>query len=140
MENTNRAIKRILERTVNKNRKEMVDKLDDALWPFRTTYKTPIGSTPFRIVYGKACHLPIELDEFWTDAYKHSHSYKERTKCWNYLKIMDKEFQEGEEVLVFNSRFKLFPGKLRTKWYRPYTVSKVYPYGTVEVLGDKELA
>ncbi|GKC17056.1 hypothetical protein Tco_1013838 [Tanacetum coccineum] len=51
------------------------------------------------------------------------------------LKLMDKEFQEGEEVLVFNSRLKLFPGKLRTRWYGPYTVSKVYPYGTVEVLG-----
>ncbi|GJT14295.1 reverse transcriptase domain-containing protein [Tanacetum coccineum] len=61
-ENTNRAIKRILERTVNENRKEWSDKLDDALWTFRTAYKTPIGSTPFRIIYGKACHLPIELE------------------------------------------------------------------------------
>ncbi|GKE50360.1 hypothetical protein Tco_1481618, partial [Tanacetum coccineum] len=129
-----------------------------------TAYKTPISSTPFRIVYGKACHLPIELehkvywvlkninldldaagkhrflqlnqlDEFWTDAYEHSRAYKERTKRWHDSKIIDKEFQEGEEVLVFNSRLKLFPRKLRTKWYGPYTVSKVYPYGSVEVLG-----
>ncbi|GJR81918.1 reverse transcriptase domain-containing protein [Tanacetum coccineum] len=64
----------------------------------------------------------------------HSRAYKERTKRWHDSKIMDKEFQEGEEVLVFNSRLKLFPGKLRTRWYGPYTVSKVYPYGTVEVL------
>ncbi|GKB45843.1 reverse transcriptase domain-containing protein [Tanacetum coccineum] len=66
-ENTNRAIKRILERTVNGIRKEWADKLDDALWAFRTAYKTPIGSTPFRIVYGKACHLPIELEHkaYW---------------------------------------------------------------------------
>ncbi|GJU98128.1 reverse transcriptase domain-containing protein [Tanacetum coccineum] len=65
--NTNRAIKRILERTVNENRKEWADKLDDALWAFRTAYKTPIGSTPFKIVYGKACHLPIELEHkaYW---------------------------------------------------------------------------
>ncbi|GJX12507.1 putative nucleotidyltransferase, ribonuclease H [Tanacetum coccineum] len=55
-ENTNRAIKRILEKTLNGNIKEWADKLDDALWAFRTAYKTPIGSTPFRIVYGKACH------------------------------------------------------------------------------------
>ncbi|GKA10992.1 reverse transcriptase domain-containing protein [Tanacetum coccineum] len=163
-ENTNRAIKRILERTVNENRKEWADKLDDALWAFMTAYKTPISSTPFRIVYGKVCHLLIELehkaywalknvnldldaagnyrflqlnqlDEFWTDAYGHSQEYKERTKRWHDSKIMDKEFQEGEEVLVFNSRLKLFPGKLRTRWYGPYTVRKVYPYGTVEVLG-----
>ncbi|GJR19596.1 reverse transcriptase domain-containing protein [Tanacetum coccineum] len=66
-ENTNRAIKRILERTVNGNRKEWADKLDDALRAFRTAYKTSIGSTPFRIVYGKACHLPIELEHkaYW---------------------------------------------------------------------------
>nr|GEU86002.1 DNA-directed DNA polymerase [Tanacetum cinerariifolium] len=65
--NTNRAIKRILERTVNGNRKEWADKLDDALWVFRTTYKTPIGSTPFRIFYEKACHLPLEMEHkaYW---------------------------------------------------------------------------
>ncbi|GJZ36467.1 reverse transcriptase domain-containing protein [Tanacetum coccineum] len=75
-----------------------------------------------------------QLDEFRTDAYEHSRAYKERTKRWHDSKIMDKEFQERKEVLVFNSRLKLFPGKLRTRWYGPYTVSKVYPYGTVEVL------
>ncbi|GJU76112.1 putative reverse transcriptase domain-containing protein [Tanacetum coccineum] len=80
-ENTNRAIKRILERIVNRNRKEWADKLDDALWALRTAYKTPIGSTSFRI----------------TDAYEHSRAYKERTKRWHDSKIMDKEFQEGEE-------------------------------------------
>ncbi|GJT28871.1 reverse transcriptase domain-containing protein [Tanacetum coccineum] len=106
--------------------KEWADKLDDALWAFRTTYKIPIGSTPFRIVYEKACHLPIELehkaywalkninldldvagkhrflqlnqlDEFRTEAYEHSRASKERTKRWHDPKIMDKEFQEGEE-------------------------------------------
>nr|GEZ57467.1 hypothetical protein [Tanacetum cinerariifolium] len=61
-ENTNRTIKRILERTVNENRKEWVDKLDDELWAFRTAYKAPIGSTPFRIVYGKAYHLLLEME------------------------------------------------------------------------------
>ncbi|GJU59835.1 reverse transcriptase domain-containing protein [Tanacetum coccineum] len=60
-ENTNRAIKCILERTVNENRKEWEDKLDDALWAFRIAYKALIGSTPFRIVYGKACHLSLEM-------------------------------------------------------------------------------
>ncbi|GJU39620.1 reverse transcriptase domain-containing protein [Tanacetum coccineum] len=128
-ENTNRAIKRILERTVNGNRKEWADKLDDALWAFRTAYKTPIDAA------GKRRFLQLnQLNEFRSDAYEHSRAYKEKTKRWHDSKIMDKEFQEGKEVLVFNSRLKLFPGKLRTRWYGPYTVSKVYPYGTVEVL------
>jgi transposase len=56
---TNRGIKRILERTVGINRKEWPEKLDDALWAFRTAYKTPIGTTPFKLVYGNACHFPV---------------------------------------------------------------------------------
>ncbi|GJY28130.1 reverse transcriptase domain-containing protein [Tanacetum coccineum] len=163
-ESTNRAIKCILERTVNGNRKEWVDKLDDALWAFKTAYKSPIVSTPFRIVYGKACHLPIEMKHkaYWAlknvnldldttgkhrylqlnklaklrnEAYEHSRAYKERTKRWHDAKIMDKEFYEGEEVLIFNFRLKIFTGKLKTRWYGPYTIKKVFPYGTVKVRG-----
>ncbi|GJW99739.1 reverse transcriptase domain-containing protein [Tanacetum coccineum] len=62
VEVSNRGLKRILERTVGKNRASWSDKLDDALWAFRTAYKTPIGCTPYKLVYGKACHLPIELE------------------------------------------------------------------------------
>ncbi|GJZ78977.1 reverse transcriptase domain-containing protein [Tanacetum coccineum] len=60
---SNRGLKRILERTVGENRASWSDKLDDALWAFRTTFKTPIGCTPYKMVYGKACHLPIELEQ-----------------------------------------------------------------------------
>ncbi|GJT25532.1 reverse transcriptase domain-containing protein [Tanacetum coccineum] len=59
---TNRAIKRILERSVGYNPKNWSKKLDDALWVFRTAYKTPTGCTPFRLVYEKACHLPVEIE------------------------------------------------------------------------------
>ncbi|GJV55302.1 reverse transcriptase domain-containing protein [Tanacetum coccineum] len=62
VEISNRGLKRILERTVGENRASWSDKLDDALWAFRTAYKTPIGCTPYKLVYGKACHLPIELE------------------------------------------------------------------------------
>ncbi|GJU41262.1 reverse transcriptase domain-containing protein [Tanacetum coccineum] len=67
VEVSNRGLKRILERTVGENRASWSDKLDDALWAFRTTYKTPIGCTPYKLVYGKACHLPIELEHkaYW---------------------------------------------------------------------------
>ncbi|GJZ76562.1 reverse transcriptase domain-containing protein [Tanacetum coccineum] len=62
VEVSNRGLKRILERTMGENRASWSDKLDDALWAFRTAYKTPIGCTPYKLVYGKACHLPIELE------------------------------------------------------------------------------
>ncbi|GJX34966.1 reverse transcriptase domain-containing protein [Tanacetum coccineum] len=115
--NTNHAIKLILERTVNRNRKEWTYKLNDALWVFRTAYKSPIGRENRFLQLSK-------LTELRNEAYEHSRAYKERTKRWHDAKILDKEFQEGEEVLVFISRLKLFPGKLRTRWYGPYTVSK----------------
>ncbi|GJR44557.1 reverse transcriptase domain-containing protein [Tanacetum coccineum] len=109
VKNTNHAIKRILEKTIRSNRKEWSHKLEDALWAFRTAFKTPLGTTLFRIIYGKACHLLVELenkayweikncnmdltkaganwflqvndlDEMRLDAYKSSIPYKERTK------------------------------------------------------------
>nr|GEU69112.1 reverse transcriptase domain-containing protein [Tanacetum cinerariifolium] len=68
----NRSLKRILKRTVRENCASWSDKLADALWAFRTTYKTPIECTPYKLVYGKACHLPIELEHkaYW--ALKHA--------------------------------------------------------------------
>nr|GEX81772.1 hypothetical protein [Tanacetum cinerariifolium] len=72
VEVSNRGLKRILERTVGENRASWSDKLDDALWAFRIAFKTPIGYTPYKLVYGKACHLPIELEHkaYW--ALKHA--------------------------------------------------------------------
>nr|GFA76307.1 hypothetical protein [Tanacetum cinerariifolium] len=67
VEVTNRRLKRILKRTVGENRASWSDKLEDALWAFRTAFKTSIGCTPYRLVYGKACHLPLELEHkaYW---------------------------------------------------------------------------
>ncbi|GJV46918.1 reverse transcriptase domain-containing protein [Tanacetum coccineum] len=72
VEVSNRGLKRILERTVGENRASWSDKLDDTLWAFRTAFKTPIGCTPYKLVYGKSCHLPIELEHkaYW--ALKHA--------------------------------------------------------------------
>nr|GEX31782.1 reverse transcriptase domain-containing protein [Tanacetum cinerariifolium] len=71
LEVSNRGLKRILERTVGENRASWSEKLEDALWAFRTAYKTSIGCTPYKLVYGKSCHLPIELEHkaYW--ALKH---------------------------------------------------------------------
>ncbi|XP_076951360.1 uncharacterized protein LOC143624677 [Bidens hawaiensis] len=164
VENANRGVKRILEKTVGKNRKDWSDKLDDALWAFRTAFKMPIGTTPFRMVYGKACHLPVELEHraYWAlrsvnldltqaaknrylqiheveelrdEAYARSWSYKERTKALHDRKLRKvKEFKCGDRVLVYNSRLKLFPGKLRLIWVGPYTVKAAFPHSAVELV------
>ncbi|GJT90398.1 reverse transcriptase domain-containing protein [Tanacetum coccineum] len=67
VENTNRALKRILEKTVKDNPTIWSRKLDDALWVFCTTYKTPTGTTPYKLIYGKNCHLPFEIEHraYW---------------------------------------------------------------------------
>nr|GEV74350.1 hypothetical protein [Tanacetum cinerariifolium] len=71
VEVSNHDLNRILERTVGQNRASWSEKLKDALWAFRTAYKTPIRCTPYKLVYGKSCHLPIELEHkaYW--ALKH---------------------------------------------------------------------
>ncbi|GJV62427.1 reverse transcriptase domain-containing protein [Tanacetum coccineum] len=163
VEVSNRGLKRILERTVGENRASWSDKLDDALWAFRTAYKTPIGCTPYKLVYGKACHLPIELEHkaYWAlkhtnfdiktagdhrkvqlnelnelrdHAYENSLIYKEKTKRIHDSKIKNRRrFHDRDRVLLFNSRLKIFSGKLKTRWSGPFTVTQVFPYGTVEL-------
>ena len=59
---SNRQIKQILEKTVNRNRKDCADKLIDALWTYRTVFKTLLGMSPYRVVYGNPCHLLVELE------------------------------------------------------------------------------
>ncbi|GKB29185.1 reverse transcriptase domain-containing protein [Tanacetum coccineum] len=135
-------------------RKEWSHKLDDALWAIRRAFKTPLGTTPFRIIYGKACHLPVklehkaywaiktcnmdltkakanrflqinELDELRLDAYESSVSYKERTKRWHDKRIKaPTKYEKGDTVFLFNSCLRLFLGKMKLRWYGPFAVSK----------------
>nr|GEV88852.1 reverse transcriptase domain-containing protein [Tanacetum cinerariifolium] len=131
----NHSLKRILERTVGENRASWSEKLDDALWAaFRTTYKTPIGCTPYKLVYGKSCHLPIELEHKILDqAYENSLIYKEKTKKLHDSKIKNCIFNVGDRVLLFNSHLKIFSRKLKTHWSGPFTITQVFPYGTIEL-------
>nr|GEZ35692.1 reverse transcriptase domain-containing protein [Tanacetum cinerariifolium] len=118
--------------------------------------------TPYKLVYGKACHLPIELEhkaylalkhcnydlltagdhrkvqlnelnELHDQAYENSLIYKEKPKRIHDSKIKDRIFNVGNRVLLFNSRLKIFSGKLKTHWTGPFTVTEVFSYGTVEL-------
>nr|GEU76111.1 DNA-directed DNA polymerase [Tanacetum cinerariifolium] len=136
VEVTNHGLKRILERTIGQNRASWSDKLDDALWAFRTAYKTTIECTPYKLVYGKACHLQIELEHkaYW--ALKQTNfdlSIAGKMKRIHDSKIKNRVFNVGDQVLLFNSRLKIFSGKLNSRWSRPFTIAKVFPYGTVEL-------
>ncbi|GKC21447.1 reverse transcriptase domain-containing protein [Tanacetum coccineum] len=136
---------KVMSKTVGENRTSWSEKLDDALWAFRTAFKTPIGCTPYKLVYGKSCHLPIELEHkaYWAlkhanfdlktagdhrklqvnelnelrdQAYENSLIYKERTKKLYDSKIKNCIFNVGDRVLLFNSHFKIFSRKFKTRW------------------------
>nr|GEW00822.1 reverse transcriptase domain-containing protein [Tanacetum cinerariifolium] len=130
VEVSNRGLKRILERTVGENRASWSEKLDDALWAFRTTYKTPIGRTP----YNDHRKLQLnELNELRDQAYENSFTYKEKMKKLHDSKIKNHIFNVGDRVLLFNSRLKIFSGKLKTRCSGPFTITQVFPYGTIEL-------
>ncbi|GKD33372.1 reverse transcriptase domain-containing protein [Tanacetum coccineum] len=140
VENNNRAIKQILEKTIENNRKEWSHKLDDALWAFRTAFKIPLGTTLFRIIYaGANKFLQInKLDELRLDAYESSISYKERTKRWHNKWIKTPtDYEKRDKVLLFNYCLRLFAGKLKSRWYGPFTVSRDIKGGAFELCDEE---
>nr|GEU31938.1 reverse transcriptase domain-containing protein [Tanacetum cinerariifolium] len=137
----NQGLKRILKRRLGENHASWSEKLKGALWAFRTAYKTPIGCTPYKLVYVKSCHLPIELEHkaYWAlkhanfdlkttgdhrklqlnelrdQAYENSFIYEEKTKKLHDFKIKNRIFNVGDRVLLFNSHLKIFSRKLKTR-------------------------
>ncbi|GKC12380.1 reverse transcriptase domain-containing protein [Tanacetum coccineum] len=74
-----------------------------------------------------------ELNELRDEAYENSLLYKEKTKRLHDSKIKNRVFNVGDQVLLFNSRLKIFSGKLKSRWSGPYTIANVFPYGTIEL-------
>ncbi|GJW93235.1 reverse transcriptase domain-containing protein [Tanacetum coccineum] len=139
---------KVMSKTVGENRASWSDKLDDALWAFCTAFKTPIGCTPYKLVYGKSCHLPIELEHkaYWAlkhanfdlktagdhrklqlnelnelrdQAYENSLIYKERTKKLHDSKIKNRIFNVGDEYLLFSLSSKISRESFKTRWSGP---------------------
>jgi hypothetical protein len=166
-ETSNKHLKGILMKTVTKGGKDWSKKLDEALWAYRTAHKTPTGMTPYQFVYGKTCHLPVELEHkaYWAikemnldidsaqlkwriqiseleelrlKAYHNASIYKERMKRWYDKRLHKKEYKEGDKVILYNSRYKVFgKGKLQSKWDGPYVVHSVSPSGAVTIMDAK---
>ena len=118
--------------------------------------------SPYKMVYGKACHLPLEfehkaywaikelnydfklagekrlfdissLDEWRTQAYENAKLFKEKVKRWHDKRIQKREFNLGDYVLLFNSRLRFFAGKLLSKWEGPYVIEEFYRSGAIKI-------
>ena len=144
MEVTNRALEGILTKVVSSSRKDWADRLVEATWAYNTTWKTTTGFTPYELVYGKRDLLSIEfeyntlrmaaqldldlihaqqerllqlngLDEHRMQALLHSEVVQLQRKVWHDQHLHDKQFQPGDWALLYDSRYKDFKGKLRTR-------------------------
>ncbi|GKA34264.1 reverse transcriptase domain-containing protein [Tanacetum coccineum] len=125
VEVSNRGLKRMLERIIGEHRASWSDKLDDALWAFRTAYKTPIGCTPYKLVYGKACHLPIELEHkaYW--ALKHC-NFDLKT-AGDHRKVQMNELNELRDQAYENSLIY----KEKTKRIHDSKINRVFNVGVL---------
>ncbi|KAJ9547184.1 hypothetical protein OSB04_019727 [Centaurea solstitialis] len=139
---SNREIKGILAKVVKPHIKDWASKLDDALkachLPVELEHKAYWAIKELNMSLDEACKKRIlqlcETEEHRYFSYENAKLYKENTKKWHDKKILLKDLYEGQKVLLFNSREKLFPGKLKSRWTGPFEIAKVYLYGVVDLI------
>eukprot|EP00253_Pinus_taeda_P014563 PITA_14563 len=163
VESTNKVIEAILTKTVKENRRDWFQRLSEALWAYRTTWRNTTGFSPYELVYGKSVAFPVEfeiktlrtalvvnldltdaqtarlqqlqeLDEKRLYAIHQTTMIQQQRTRWHDKTIKHKQFRKGNCALLCNSRFENFQGKLRTRWLGPYEVDTIFPNGTVRLL------
>eukprot|EP00253_Pinus_taeda_P005775 PITA_05775 len=166
---TSKLVEKLMEKYKIKNRKstpyhprDWIERLPEALWAYRTTWRNTAGHSPYELVYGKEVMLPIEfqvktfkmavqlgmdlseaqkhrmkqlneLDESRQEAILRNDLVQYQRAKWHDKYIKEKKFQEGDWALLFDSKFKDFKGKFQTHWLGPYEIDKVFSNGAVRI-------
>eukprot|EP00253_Pinus_taeda_P002929 PITA_02929 len=162
VESTNKVLESIITKIVHLHRRDWAERLSEASWAYRTTWRNTTGHSPYELVYGKEVLLPIEfqvktfnmvvqlgmnlseaqkhkmeqlndLDEIRQDAILRTDLVQHQRAKWHGRYIKERKFQEGDWALLFDSKFKDFKEKFQTHWLGPYEIDKVFDNGAVRI-------